>query len=241
MEAVHGFAHRLRERLQSVRESAGDSNELFNRAVLDVKRRGAERKKKDEELHQTIKKGGELLQEIVHEPLTQFARDVGSGKVSRDLQNSWDSFWNPDQKQGEKRNATGLQELLEPYRHVADAISPQLEAAMSGNAVIEQIPPGGALDKEAIFAWTLYHFRTASPNALIEFLWEYDAIGKEVPTAREVIWAFSRLKARGWISKDEHWYSLTNQGLQEIQRITGDGEFWAREKRLAEWCLGHSP
>jgi hypothetical protein len=176
------------------------------------------------------------------------------GKERVGLENEVGKWMEEDLKRyGKTMNGAGIRPYGSPlltkdwkvlpdhYKTVAKEITSLLEAAMSGKKEVDLGPVavGGYFDKEAIFAWTFY-FARKGPLSLEDFLPIYDAINKDVPTAKEVVWGFSRLVKRGWLSKQGNLYSLTNLGSAKIENIVGEGDFWDRFKRLKEWFQSHT-
>lgn len=147
----------------------------------------------------------------------------------------WQQSWNDGGLKWEK--------ALRRYREVAAEIEPQLDAVMSGREKFnfKQIKVGEHYDREAIFAWTFYYAKNHSVT-LENFLPVYDSINKDIPTAREVIWALSRLMRRGWLSNQGKRYIITSQGIAMIENIvSGENDFWKQYRRLEEWCRSHPP
>lgn len=129
------------------------------------------------------------------------------------------------------------------FKASADEMGPQLERAMSGISQIEPVAKGSGDDQEAIFAWALYLFRAIAPMTLKDFLVTKHTLDKVIPTPKSLIWGFSQLRTRGWISKDKgSRYHITSKAVVIIEKIfAGEDDIWKKYRKLEDWMRANPP
>ena len=92
-----------------------------------------------------------------------------------------------------------------------------LRAALAGEVKVSEQKPFS----EAWLAYALFPFERPVP--LEEVIGSADAIDHGVPNVDEVVWAFLRLRKRGWLVVQEDLYRLTAEGRRAINTVLAQG------------------
>lgn len=119
----------------------------------------------------------------------------------------------------------------ESYREWADAMQPELQAALSGR---REVPA----QKPSVETWLALALHDENkPLYLWEVIASADALNHLIPNPDEVAWAFISLRKRGWLEVEGEMYRLTIEGRRSISTIVSQGNY----DRLNRWILAHPP
>ena len=122
---------------------------------------------------------------------------------------------------------------FQSYRQWAEAITPGLRAAIAGE---REVPPQDPFS-EAWLGYTLFYYsRLLSLEEVIEAA---DTISHAIPNLNEIVWAFLRLKERGWLVVEGDSYGLTAEARHTIEAIVPGNK--VEVERLSQWISTHSP
>ncbi len=130
----------------------------------------------------------------------------------------------------------GVQSFSGYYQKVAEETITLLKAALAGE--YEPLPQSPFT--EVWMAYALF-LDAKTPITLEEIIASADSIEHSVPSPDEIVWAFLRLRKRGWLAEQNNLYELTTEGRRTINEIVGKGGTWDRIDRLKEWISAHPP
>lgn len=127
----------------------------------------------------------------------------------------------------------GVSPFSSGAREAAIRIRPLLQAVLTGE---REVPAQSPL-AEVVLAYALFiHDRMLYLKEVLDLV---DEIDSGIPKDDMTLWAFLRLRRRGWLAVEGETYGLTPEGRRAVKEIESQEEDSCSLKKLEKWLLDH--